>query len=90
MIQEGYKSQSLDSQIDLRYIFRTLKKNAVFILTGMFSYVILDHSLKDTYTVSVNLCVIPRDNTSEKLAETNIENALERSVNVLNSDTMRD
>lgn len=48
------------------------------------------HSLKDTYTVSVNLCVIPRDNTSEKLAETNIENALERSVNVLNSDTMRD
>lgn len=26
MIQEGYKSQSLDSQIDLRYIFRTLKK----------------------------------------------------------------
>lgn len=59
-------------------------------LTGMFSYVILDHSLKDTYTVSVNLCVIPRDNTSEKLAETNIENALERSVNVLNSDTMRD
>lgn len=52
--------------------------------------VILDHSLKDTYTVSVNLCVIPRDNTSEKLAETNIENALERSVNVLNSDTMRD
>lgn len=95
MSQEGYKSQSLDSQIDLRYIFRTLKKNAVFILmcvclTGMFSYVILDHSLKDTYTVSVNLCVIPRDNTSEKLAETNIENALERSVNVLNSDTMRD
>ena len=95
MSQESYKSQSLDSQIDLRYIFRTLKKNAVFILmcvclTGMFSYVILDHSLKDTYTVSVNLCVIPRDNTSEKLAETNIENALERSVNVLNSDTMRD
>ena len=40
--------------------------------------------------MSVNLCVIPRDNTSEKLAETNIENALERSVNVLNSDTMRD
>ena len=30
MIQEGYKSQSLDSQVDLRYIFRTLKKNAVF------------------------------------------------------------
>ena len=52
MSQEGYKSQSLDSQIDLRYIFRTLKKNAVFILmcvclTGMFSYVILDHSLKE-------------------------------------------
>ena len=60
MSQEGYKSQSLDSQIDLRYIFRTLKKNAVFILmcvclTGMFSYVILDHSLKDTYAVSVHL-----------------------------------
>ena len=30
MSQEGYKSQSLDSQIDLRYIFRTLKKKCGF------------------------------------------------------------
>lgn len=36
MSQESYKSQSLDSQIDLRYIFRTLKKNAVFILMCVF------------------------------------------------------
>ena len=28
MIQEGYKSQSLDSQIDLRYIFRTLDRKS--------------------------------------------------------------
>ena len=66
MSQEGYKSQSLDSQIDLRYIFRTLKKNAVFILmcvclTGMFSYVILDHSLKDTYTCLLYTSPSPRD-----------------------------
>ena len=95
MSQENYQNQSVAAQIDLKYIWRSLKRNALYILmcmslVGLFSFVILDHSMSDTYSVSVNLCVIPRDNASEKMAERNVSAAVTRSVNVLNSDTLRD
>nr|WP_296066428.1 polysaccharide biosynthesis tyrosine autokinase [uncultured Mediterraneibacter sp.] len=95
MSQENYQNQSVAAQIDLKYIWRSLKRNALYILmcmslVGLFSFVILDHSMSDTYSVSVNLCVIPRDNASEKMAARNVSAAVTRSVNVLNSDTLRD
>ena len=59
-------------------------------LTGVGAYIILDYIMKDTYTVSANLYVIPRDNVAGKMNEYNIKAAMQRSVNVLNSDTLLD
>lgn len=59
-------------------------------LAGVFSYVFLDHYKKDTYTASVNLYVIPRDNAGIKFNSTGISSAVSRCVSALNSDMMKE
>lgn len=81
--------------IDFSYIFRCLWKNALIIvmcacMAGVFSYIFLDNYQKDTYTASVNLAVVARDNSSGKLSEYNVGSAVTRCLNVLNSDTLRE
>lgn len=81
--------------IDFPYIFRSLWKNVFIIvmcacIAGVLSYVFLDNYQKDTYTASVNLAVIARDNSSGKLSEYNVGAAVKRCLNVLNSDMLRD
>ena len=69
MNQEHYQNANTQPY-DVKYISRCLMRNALFILmfaclAGVFSYIFLDHYKKDTYTASVNLYVIPRDNASK-------------------------
>lgn len=81
--------------IDFSYIFRSLWKNAFIIImcacmTGVAAYVFLDNYQSATYTASVNLSVVARDNSSGKLAEYNVGSAVNRCLNVLNSDILRE
>lgn len=82
-------------EIDFSYIFRSLWKNAFIIMmcacmVGVIAYVFLDNYQKETYTASVNLSVISRDNNTGRLGEYNVGAAVTRCLNVLNSDTLKD
>ena len=59
-------------------------------LAGVGAYIVLDCFMKDTYTVSANLYVIPRDNVAGKMNAYNMKAAMQRNANVLNSDTLLD
>lgn len=81
--------------IDFSYICRCLWNNALIIImcacmAGVISYIFLDNYQKDTYTASVNLAVVSRDNSSGRLSEYNMGAAVARCLNVLNSDTLKD
>ena len=94
MNQEHYQNANTQPY-DVKYISRCLMRNALFILmfaclAGVFSYVFLDHYKKDTYTASVNLYVIPRDNAGIKFNSTGISSAVSRCVSALNSDMMKE
>ncbi len=81
--------------VDISYIIRQIFNNLLLILlcasiaaTG--AYILLSAVLSDTYTADVCLTVVPRDNAYAKLGENNISSAVTRSVNVLNSDTLKE
>lgn len=81
--------------VDFPYIFRSLWKNAFIIIactcmTGVIAYIFLDNFQKETYTASVNLSVISRDNNAGRMGENSVNSAVTRSLNVLNSDTLKD
>lgn len=81
--------------IDFAYVFRSLWKNAFIIIvcacmTGVIAYVFLDNYQRETYTASVNLSVVSRDNNTGRLGEYNVGAAVTRCLNVLNSDTLKD
>lgn len=89
------RSRGTYLEIDFPYIFRSLWKNVFIIvmcacIAGVLSYVFLDNYQKDTYTASVYLAVIARDNSSGNLSEYNVGAAVKRCLNVLNSDMLRD
>ena len=79
--------------IDFSFIIRKLWQNVFVIImcaciAGVVSYVFLDNYQKDTYTSSVNLTVIARDNSAGKVV--NVGTAVTRCLNVLNSDMLKD
>ena len=79
--------------IDISFIIRKLWQNIFVIvmcacIAGVVSYVFLDNYQKDTYTSSVNLTVIARDNSANKVV--NVGTAVTRCLNVLNSDMLKD
>lgn len=81
--------------VDISYIIRQIFKNLMLILlcasiAGTGAYVLLNSLMKDTYTATVCLTVVPRDNAYTKLGDANISSAVTRSVNVLNSDALKE
>ncbi len=95
MNHENYQANHKNLKIDIAYIHRCVKKNLMLILmcacmTGTLSYIFFDNYLTDTYTYSVKMAIIPRDNGSWKLAENSVNSAMTRCLNVLNSATLRD
>lgn len=95
MSYENTGKQGAAALLDFRFLYRRIMKNVMLILmcaclAGVGAYIILDHVMKDTYTVSANLYVIPRDNVAGKMNEYNMKVAMQRNVNVLNSDTLLD
>ena len=50
----------------------------------------MDTYMQDTYTANIQLTVLPRDNNAGRLSQYNIDSAITRNVNVLNSDTLQE
>ena len=95
MRQENNRQEQGNTALDFSYIYRRMLRNALVIImsaciAGVISYIFLDNYLKDTYTASVNLSVIARDNSSGRLNESAVGAAVTRSLNVLNSDTLKE
>lgn len=55
-------------------------------IIGIGAYIILDTYMQDTYTTNIQLTVLPRDNNPNKLEDRNIDTAIGRNINVLNSE----
>ena len=88
-------SQASNMPIDLPYICRHLWKNAFVILmsaciAGMIVFMGLDNYMGSSYTATMNLAVIARDNASVRLNEGSLNSAINRNLNVLNSDMLRE
>lgn len=94
MSQEKSRNQDYFT-IDFSYVFRCLWRNAWVILmcaciAGMLSYIFLDNYQKDTYTASVKLSVVSRENTAVQLVERNMDAAVNQCLNVLNSNILEE
>lgn len=77
------------------YLLRSVFKNLLRIVMcacigGIFLYIFLNEFMHDTYSVSMNLSVIARDNSAGRLGDYNMKTAVSRSINVLNSDTLKE
>ena len=88
-------SQASSMPMDLPYICRHLWKNAFVILmsaciVGMIAFMGLDNYMGSSYTATMNLAVIVRDNASVRLNEGSLNSAINRNLNVLNSDMLRE
>lgn len=82
---------SLDIGYLIRRVLRTLFVTVMCaIMTGIGAYIFLDTYMQDTYTANIHLTVLPRDNNESRLAQYNIDSAITRNVNVLNSDTLQE
>lgn len=82
MKQEKYSNINTEA-FDFKYIYRSLKKYLIYILavtcvTGTLSYIFLDQYMQNTYKASVNLYVIPRDNSANKFYTTGMDTAVSR------------
>lgn len=78
---------------DLAYIWNRILRNAFVIvmcavMTGIGAYIALDMYMTDSYTARVNLTVMSRDNTVGRFSDYNVNSAVARNMNVLNSDTL--
>ena len=94
MKQEKYSNINTEA-FDFKYIYRSLKKYLIYILavtcvTGTLSYIFLDQYMQNTYKASVNLYVIPRDNSENKFYTTGMDTAVSRCNSALNSDMMKE
>ena len=94
MKQEKYSNINTEA-FDFKYIYRSLKKYLIYIravtcVTGTLSYIFLDQYMQNTYKASVNLYVIPRDNSANKFYTTGMDTAVSRCNSALNSDMMKE
>lgn len=85
MIRPG---QTGSMPLDIPYIWRHLWKNLFVIImsaciVGIAVFVGVDYYFSSTYTATIELAVISRDNKNQ-----NIDSALARNLNVLNSDML--
>lgn len=79
--------------IDVPYISRHLLTNIFVILmsaciVGMAAFVGLDHYMGNSYTASMKLAMIARDNSGNRLSDASLGTAMTRNLNVLNSEML--
>lgn len=95
-MSEERKRQNKDYiSVDISYLIRRIWRNSSVIvmcaiIVGIVGYIAMDVCVGDTYTASVDLIVLSRDNNASKQTDYNMENAITRNINVLNSDTLKD
>lgn len=95
MSEERKRQQTGGITLDIAYLFRCILKSGLIIImcaviAGIASYVAFDMYMRDSYTASIDLIILPRDNNSGKLTDSSIGNAVMRNINVLNSGTLKD
>lgn len=93
MNQEMSGREQGNVSIDLAFIFRRFWKNIFVILmcaciTAVAAYVALDHYMNSSYAVGVNLAMIARDNSANRLSDSSLNTAMSRNLNVLNSEML--
>lgn len=82
---------SLDIGYLVRRVLRTLFVTLMCaVMAGIGAYIVMDTYMQDTYTANIQLTVLPRDNNAGRLSQYNIDSAITRNVNVLNSDTLQE
>ena len=95
MKQENNYQRKRNTKIDVPYLLRCIWKNTLVIILcaciiGAISYWVLISCMKNSYVASVDLAVIARGNSSGNLSQYNMESAVIRSQNILNSDTLKE
>ena len=95
MSKEGNRQNTGYITLDVSYLIRRILRTAFVtvmcaIIVGIGAYIVLDTYMQETYTANINLTVLARDNNSGKQAEYNVNAAVTRNVNVLNSDTLKE
>ena len=80
-----------NTSIDVSFICRYLWKNIFVILMcscigGILAYVGMDHFSGSTYIATMDMAMISRDNS----AAGNVDSAIARNLNVLNSEMLRE
>ncbi|WP_418417798.1 polysaccharide biosynthesis tyrosine autokinase [Blautia sp.] len=88
---EQQKNPQGNTSIDVSFICRYLWKNIFVILMcacigGILAYVGMDHFSGSTYIATMDMAMISRDNS----ASGNVDSAIARNLNVLNSEMLRE
>ena len=79
--------------VDVSFIFRRLWRNVFVILmcaciAGAGAYVCMDHFMDSSYTATMEMAMIARDNSSGRLSDGSLSSAMTRNLNVLNSEML--
>ncbi len=82
-----------NTAIDISFVFRRLRRNFFVILmcaciTGIAAFVCLDHFMNSSYTATMEMAMIARDNSSNRLSDGSLNSAITRNLNVLNSEML--
>ena len=93
MNQEISRREQENISLDFSFIFRRLWRNIFVILmcaciTGVAAYVGLDYYMNSSYTSTMELAMIVRDNSASRLSDGNLNTAMTRNLNVLNSEML--
>lgn len=93
MDQDMRRREQASADIDISFIFRRLWKNIFVILmcaciTGTAAYVGMDYYMSSSYTAAMELAMIARDNSAGRLGDGNLNTAMSRNLNVLNSEML--
>lgn len=95
MNQEISRRDERNIKMDISFVIRCLWKNIFIIITcslitGAAVFVGLEFSMHSTYTVSVDLAMIARENSAARWTENSLNAAVSRNLNVLNSEMLKE
>lgn len=82
-----------DISFDFPFIFRTIRKWLIVIVSmaviaGVTVYIGADLMLKDTYSVSANIAIAPRQNTAAVLSDRAMTGVMEQNVSMWNGKVL--
>lgn len=85
--------QNMSRPMDVPYICRHLWKNLFVIfmsacIVGLVAFMGVDHYMGSSYTATMDLAMIARDNVNTRLNQSNLDTAMTRNLNVLNSEML--